>query len=397
MTISFLLAACRHNAKTGSSVIKAVTLKPILKTIVKTDTPLICVDYAEIGSFDPEKEPFKEFEEKRKSYFKGKTELSDDYVIHYLFSGLDSISRENIWDGSNLGKTELLEYISKADFYLIGTALKNTLYTGIIYEELTDEESTKYFSTFDKKGKFISRVLIAEYGQSGTYRGDNDSRHPYYTGINGCINKNLTIEVNGADGVDVTRDNGKYKIQFNGKIVKVIYWNDRDPTTKEYYDSLLKVNPNNAKYHFDYACMLSNQYNEYSNARKEFEKTLQLDPNFAEAYHTYAFDLYNKFNDTVKANHYFEKSIKIAPNVAQYHSDYAYFLSHYLKDTINAKRQYQKAVELAPHDAQEHLGYANFLYEYLKNTKEARQEYIKAIKLNPNLKSKDDDHTFEVK
>jgi len=393
---SFLLVACRHNAKISSSIIKAVISKPVLKTVVKADTPLICIDYDEIGLFDPEKGSFKEFEEKRKSYFKGKTELTQD-IIQHLFLGLDSISRENIWDGSILGKTEVLEYISNVDFYLINTVLKKPLYTGFIYEELTDEESKKYFSTIDKKGNFISRVLIAEYGQSGTYSGDDDSRHPYYTGINGCIYKDLTIEVNGTDGVDVTSDNGKYKIQPDGKIVKVIYWNDRDSSTKEYYDSLLKVDPNNAKNHFDYACMLSNRYNDHPNAKKEFEKALQLDPNFAEAYNAYAFNLYQKFGDTLKAKYCYEKAIKLAPKAAQYRSDYAFLLSYYLKDTLNAQKQFQKAIELAPNDAQAHLNYATFLHEYLKNAKEARKQYITAIELNPSLKSKDHDDIFRVK
>jgi len=106
--------------------------KAIKDTIGKADTALICVDFAEVGKYDPEEESFKDYINKRKKYFRGKTELTENYVSGHLFLGLDSVAITNVWNGETVEKKSLHDYISESDFYLIGSVLDKPLYNGIL-------------------------------------------------------------------------------------------------------------------------------------------------------------------------------------------------------------------------------------------------------------------------
>jgi hypothetical protein len=192
LSVVFLLTACNHNSKTSSSKTQIVN-KPVIKHAVSADTALVCADYNEAGDYYADGGPtLKEYEHKRKGYFNGKIKLSEGYVLGHLFDEIGSVSDTTVWN--NECSAETSNDISNAEFYLIKTVATTSKYNGVIYEKLTDEESTKYFLTIDKKGRFISRTLLAWYGPLGTYIDNEGAKHPYYTSISGCISKDGTIQ-----------------------------------------------------------------------------------------------------------------------------------------------------------------------------------------------------------
>ena len=363
--------------------------------LVKIDNTLICFDYSEAESFNLDKDAYnyRSYTRRDKNYLKGKTKISKKNVSKNLFGGLDSIDIENIWSGEIVDKVELGTYISSNDFYLIDTIFNSEIFLGIVYEAMDDEGSIKYFSTINKKGKFISRISIACYLHSGSYTAGDGSRPPWYGERGGCINKDTTIVVNESQAESAI----KYKIYTDGKIVETKPDPLLDPKSKESFEKILMTDSNNSKKHLEYADILIGRYNDRVEAKKHYEKALQINPKFADANIGYAWFMISHYNDTSSANKYFKKGIEIAPNISQYHSLYAFFLSEYLKDNVNAKKQFEKAIEVNPNDEQAHLSYADFLYEELNLVKEARQQYIKTIKLNPSLKDDMYDEKFGVK
>jgi hypothetical protein len=217
IAVTLFISCGRDPEKT--TVDKSPQIKKQIKdTIEKVDTPLVCVDYSELGTYEAEKGSNKY---KVKKYFKGKTELTQDYVVNHLFGGIDSISTENMWSGEIVEKESIAAHVSTYDFYLIGTIAKKPLYKVVLYEEIEGDYSEKFLSTIDNKGNFIARILIAEYGPTTTYIDNHGERKPFYTQINGCLYKDMTITKEGGDGMDMSENNNYYKIQPNGKIIRV--------------------------------------------------------------------------------------------------------------------------------------------------------------------------------
>jgi len=386
----FLLSACNHNSKPTSSTAK-VANKVIASRKINADTSLFCADYNDAGDYYADNGPtLIEYEHKRKGYFNGKTKVSEDYVGKYLYDDMWAISDTTVWDRDTTQETSA---DINAEYYLIKTVKTNPKYNWIVYEKLTDEESTKYFLTVDKKGGFISRIMIAWYGASGTFTDDQGGRQPYYTSISGCISQDGTIQlVDDRNQQIITVDNDTYKVHPDGQISRVAYFNNRDPSRKEYYDSLFKVDPNNIKAHLQYADMLSHEMKDVE-AKKHFETALHLNRGFAETYDRYASALYQNFRDTLQAKRYYEKAIELEPKNSQYRLNYARLLC-YLKDTLNAKTQYLKAVELSPENADVHYEYGYFLINYTSDKKEAKKQYFEAVKIDPRYKREVDSFGF---
>ncbi|MDB5116579.1 MAG: hypothetical protein JWQ79_2071 [Mucilaginibacter sp.] len=216
----FLLSACNHNSKPNPPTIKLVN-KPIINRKVNADTPF-CADYNNAGDYYADDGPtLIEYEHKRKGYFNGKTKLSEDYVRKYLFDEMWAISDTTVWNKDT--SQETLDEISSAEYYLIKTVTITPMYKGIVYEKLTNEESTKYFLTIDKNGRFISRILLAWYGPLGTYVDDKGEKHPYYTSLSGCIYKDGTIQlVDDRSQQRITDDNDTYEVHSDGQITRVV-------------------------------------------------------------------------------------------------------------------------------------------------------------------------------
>jgi len=184
---------------------------------VKTGDTLICVDYAESESFSSKDEgyDYKGYVARNKAYLLGKTKLTKKNIRKQLFSGVDSIDIENIYDGQLLEKKGLNDYISGFEFYLLDTVFDTEYFIGVIYEQIFDEGAFKYFSTINKNGEYISRIIIACYVHSGSYTAGDGSRPPWYSGYMGCIGKDSIIEIGGPQA-SVEK---KYRILASGKIM----------------------------------------------------------------------------------------------------------------------------------------------------------------------------------
>jgi tetratricopeptide (TPR) repeat protein len=389
--ISLLLTGCNQAPQKASTKnwTQTVLGKSITKSpATKIDSPLICVGYsdAEVGGFNEENEQFENFINHNKNYLKGKKRLSNEYIKKHLVHNLDSV------DIGNMQKVSIDDYLAYRQFFMISTIVKKPQYDAIIYEEIGDQGgysygSEKCLATIDKKGRLISVLAIASFHHQGTYAKDDGSRGGYYSGDDGCISKNLIIDV---------RDNDiKYKVQPNGQIIK-FFW------VKARYDSLLTANPNNAEIHLKYATYLTNKVYKYyvdSNdiaAKKQYELALKFNPNYAEACEQYADFLWFNFKDTINAQRYFKKAVDLNPNLAEYKSAYKAFLNKHSKDkeTIKIYEKWFKGIDST--DFTKQMDYAHFLYN-INHKKEGRSHYLKAIQLNSNLKNKIDDELFEVK
>ena len=389
--ILLFFTACNQPRKQTSTKNSTQTIpgKSIAESpATKIDSPLICLGYsdAEVGGFNEENERFEDFINNHKSYFKGKKSLSNDYVKRHLFHNLDSV------DIGTMQKVSIDDYLAERSFYMISTILKQPQYDAIIYEEIGDQGwysygSEKCLATIDKKGRLISELAIASFHHQGTYTKDDGSKGGYYSADDGCISKNLIIDV---------RDNDiKYKVQPNGQIVKFFY-------VKAHYDSLLAANPNNAEIHLKYAGYLTNKVYKYtidSNdvaAKRQYELALKINPNYVDACEQYAYFLWRNFKDTVNAQRYFKKAVDLNPNSADYRFAYKAFLNRHSKDkeTIKAYEKWFKGIDSA--DFVKQMDYAHILHEMNRNN-EGRKHYLKAIQLNSNLKNKIDDELFGVK
>jgi len=390
----FTIACNTHPKKYPSNITKVILHTDTTTKIdsIKNTDRLNCFDYSEAESFDLDKDAYTyiKYSQRDKKYLKGKKRLSANFVINKLFGGLDSINTENLWTGEVVDKVEISNYISSPIFYLIDTILNTNKFTGIVYEEIDNEGSIKYFSTISKKNRFISRISIACFVHCGSYTAEDGSRPPWYTGKGGCFLNDSTIEVNPDQGESI-----KYKLNKNGFIIEIKPDPLLDSNSKESIEKRLSNDPNNARLHLKYArvLVLSNK----NESKKECEKALQINPKYADADYFYANSLIWDNKDTLNADLFYKKAIEIDSKNSFYHNSYADFLSEYLKDYINAKKQFQEAIKLDKNNAQYHFSYAHFLYEKLNSIDEARKEYFITIKLNSFLKNDDDDVNFKLK
>lgn len=388
LIVLLLLMACNQTPKqTSSKQSVKITTKPIVNSpAIKADSPLICVSYsdAEVGKFNIEEESFDDFINGNENYFKGKTKLSDNYVKKHLFNAVDSIPIENPNSGEIVEKNAVNDYIRSISFYLVSTVIKAPQYKGIIYEELTGDNSyyhsQKYFSTINNDGKFISRLIIASYGFAGTYTKDDGTKGGYYSGVGGCISKNLVIDMGGGD-------DGKYKILRDGRIVKYM---------PIYYDSLLAIRPNEAELHLKYAGYLRDKYDrDFIGAKKQFEAALKIDPKNSATNEDYGIVLMF-LNDTTNAKRYLKKAVDLAPNYEPYRSQYQVFLNRHSNDKEIIKGYEKQFRGIDSNDFVKQLDYAHFL-RAINRKEEGRKHYLKAIQLNSNLKNKADDSSFAVR
>jgi len=220
LSTAFLSSACNHSSKSTRSTIKLAD-KPSINRKVDADTSLFCADYNNAGDYYSDGgSTLIEYEHKRKGYFSGKTKLSEKYVREHLFDDMWAVSDTTVWNKDT--SQAMPDEISSAEYYLIKVITITPMYKGLVYEKLTDEESTKYFLTIDKKGEFISRILIAWYGPMSTFEDDESQKHPYYSSISGCIYKDEIQLVDDRDQHRVTDNNDTYKIHPNGQIIRVV-------------------------------------------------------------------------------------------------------------------------------------------------------------------------------
>jgi hypothetical protein len=199
---------------------------------------MLCIDYSDAK--------FGEYDEIIDYNLQGKIQLTEENVRKMFLGCKNTVEIISYEDGKVVDKITTEEYLKGKAFYLTHIVLSNKKWTAIIIEEIDYEptytQSDKYLVTIDKKQNLISKYRIAFYGKFGTYTCDcvemeyededgniitekdedgniieSCGRCPWFTGADGCIDKDLTI------GVDAGQFySSKAFIDKEGNIVKII-------------------------------------------------------------------------------------------------------------------------------------------------------------------------------
>ncbi len=161
----------------------------------------------------------------------------------------------------------------------------------------------------------------------------------------------------------------------------VMYFNngEYEPAYK-IFCSLVKLEPNNAKYHFGLSC-LYNKLAQYENALVEGEIAVELEPNNARYRNGVGFVL-DKLSRHEEALLEKEKAIELEPDNAEYHNGLSYTLSK-LKRFDEALDEKKKATELAPNNAKYYYG-QGYMLDKANRVNEAIEACKKAIDLAPD-------------
>ena len=117
-----------------------------------------------------------------------------------------------------------------------------------------------------------------------------------------------------------------------------------------HYQEALRINPEHAYLHINYALLLKNKMNDVQGAKHHYEEALRIDPEYANAHYNYANFLKNKMNDVKGAKYHYEEALRIDPEYADAHFYYAYLLNK-MNDVKGAKYHYEEALRINPEDA----------------------------------------------
>ena len=82
-----------------------------------------------------------------------------------------------------------------------------------------------------------------------------------------------------------------------------------------HYQEALRINPEHAYLHINYALLLKNKMNDVQGAKHHYEEALRIDPEYADAHFYYAY-LLNKMNDVKGAKYHYEEALRINPEDA---------------------------------------------------------------------------------
>jgi tetratricopeptide (TPR) repeat protein len=166
---------------------------------------------------------------------------------------------------------------------------------------------------------------------------------------------------------------------------------------KHFYEEVLKINPEYAEAHNNYAMLLKDRFNDMEGAKAHFERALEINPQLADAHNYYAKLLQYKFNDMESAKAHYEKALEIDPQYAEAHTAYAFLLGSKFNDKEGAKAHYERALEINPQYAHAHFGLFLVLFDKFNDMKAAKEHYIRAIELNASLIESEVDKRFNIK
>jgi len=190
---------------------------------------MLCIDHSE-STFDEDNNyDILDYSRGDEEYLQGKIKLTEENVRKMLLGNKNIFERTNYWHEEVVDTITVEEYLKDKDFYLTNVVSSNEKWTAIIIETIDSGTSDKYLVTIDQHQNLISKFRIAFWGRFGTYTGesyvieDEDGnilysyeRHPWYTSVTGCIDKDLTIGKNYSMGGFTA---GLF-IDDNGNIVK---------------------------------------------------------------------------------------------------------------------------------------------------------------------------------
>ncbi|MDD4575935.1 MAG: hypothetical protein PHI36_05865 [Bacteroidales bacterium] len=213
---------------------KEIDKKQILVFDTVVLDTLLCIEYSDVT--------FGEYNKIIDYNLEGKTELTEENVKKMFLGNKKVIEIRNYHTDEVVDTITSEKYLENRTFYLQNIVQSNKKWTALIIEEIEndfwDKSSDKYLVTIDKKQNLISKYRIAYYGRFGTYTccdedengniiqyEDEDEygnvimrdmcgRCPWYTGDSGCLNKDLTIRLEG-------RTNNQAFIDKKGNIIMV--------------------------------------------------------------------------------------------------------------------------------------------------------------------------------
>ncbi len=226
--IFFFLISCNRENKTAEEIpsdpgIATDSIKDVITDSLNQPDSMFaiseefCVDYAGTETFLPANESFVEFTKRSKNYFKGKQHVSGIFVKENFLMDQDSFVIKNIWTEESTGeKISTENYIKNTDFYLADTIIRTDLFTGLVYEAIDAEGSSKFLCTLDSSGKLISTINIAFFLHSGSSTADDGSKIPWYANKKGCIQRDLRIYF--VSDISIKK---LFQILDNGKIIEL--------------------------------------------------------------------------------------------------------------------------------------------------------------------------------
>jgi len=149
---------------------------------------------------------------------------------------------------------------------------------------------------------------------------------------------------------------------------------------KLYYQNAVKIDPQNALTHYNYANFALATIGDIVSAKEHYEAAIRIDPEFAWAHHNYALLMNTAFNDIEKANEHYEAVLKIDPEFVPTHYNYAILLDTKFNDIEKAKEHYEAVLRIDPEFMDIHKFYAFFMYERFKDIEKAIEHYEAALK-----------------
>ena len=151
-----------------------------------------------------------------------------------------------------------------------------------------------------------------------------------------------------------------------------------------HYLEVIRIDPNHANAHYNYANLLKNknQYKDIAGAERHFKEALRINPDFTNAHISYALLIKDHNKDIVGAERHYQKALRINPDHAVAHIYYAILLVD-KKDIAGAEQHFKEALRINPDYAKAHYNYASLLVNYKKDIEGAERHFKEAERIDP--------------
>ncbi len=161
----------------------------------------------------------------------------------------------------------------------------------------------------------------------------------------------------------------------------------------EQLETLLLLDPEHENGNFLLGELMELQ-EEFAKARKYYEKVAEQNPAYPDIYYRLGIVTANHFpGDAELADQYFKKAIQQQPDLVDAHYQYAILLHERLGKPDKAIKLLEKTLELQPEHPFAYYDLALIFYQKGKKEK-ARKQYRRATAINPELKTPANDRAF---
>ena len=261
-----------------------------------------------------------------------------------VYLGLKQLN-EAVYDSKRairLDSTNAAFYLTLVDVYFIQNSTR-------LAKELLEITANKFPDNTEALLKLSELYFLVKKYQKGiefvnkALRVDENLAKAYY--IKGSIYRESGDTSKALSSLEtaVEQDN-KYEDAFYD--LGVIYSARKNPIGLDYYNTVLKINPNNENAKYARAKLLQD-LGKMDDAVREYEAILHMDKNCENCYYNLGAIYLNVKKDNKKALEAFTKAIEVNPNYVE-----AYFARGYtyalLKDKESAKADYAMCLKIQP-------------------------------------------------